>query len=135
MLGFICRIHLGIQYPRIRCYKGYDQHQLRMLHSLFPTLTILIFSCASELRAQHKGFITHVLEILLLNANIKYSFVPELLSQYKTSNTHVIEILLFNTKISSIMCLRLHAKHINNIYKTYAISLCPIYQTNHHVHV
>ena len=71
MIGCTCRIHLGIQWPRIRCSRAYAQHQLGMFQGLCPTLPILIFSCTSELHARHKCFITQVLERFSLNTNIK----------------------------------------------------------------
>ena len=104
MIGCNCRIHLGIQWPRIRCSIVDAQHQLGMLQGLCPTLPILIFSCASKLHAQNKGFIAHVLQCLSLNTNIKHSCVPEILAQHKTSHNHVLQRFLLNTKNQILMC-------------------------------
>ena len=82
MLGCTCTIHLGIQWPRIRCSKYYAQHQHGRLQGLWPTHPI-IFSCVSELLAQHKG---------------KYSCALEHLAQHKSSITQVLQIFLLNTK-------------------------------------
>ena len=127
MLGCVCRIHLGIQWPRIWCSRYYSQHQLGRLHGLFPTLPIFIFWCASELHAQHKCFITHVFQSFSLNTNI---------------NTHVLQSFSLNTKhqlpmcsrvswpiqnISSIMCFRVHIIICN--------WLTPNISNNHHTHV
>ena len=112
MLWCICRIHLVVRWPRIRCSRYYDKPGLGILQRLFPTLPIIIFSCSWELPTQHKCFITHLLQSLSLNKkikhmfsrasrstqNIKYVCAPEILIQYKTSNTHVLKILFLNRK-------------------------------------
>ena len=164
MLGCICRIHLGIQWLRIQCSGSYAQHQLGMLQKLCPIVPILIFSHASRLPTLEKGFITHVLLILLLSTNIKilmrpnpltqhklkithvlqslslnknieYSCVLELLIQQKTSNTNVPQILR-STQTSHQLCASGSMPITwNHIHKTYAIRLRPIYQTNHHSYV
>ena len=68
MLGCTCTIHLGIQWPKIRCSRACAQHKHGMLQSLCPTFPIL-FSCVPKLYAQHK---------------FKYSCAPEPLAQHKT---------------------------------------------------
>ena len=132
---------------KIRCSRSYAQHQLGMLQGLFPTLPILIFSCASELHAQQKPIITHVLQSS---------------HSTQTSNTHVLQMscsthscaseLALNINIKSLMCFSAHAQHkhlinyvlqgphptheiIYMLNKKYAFVLHPIYQTNHHPHV
>ena len=62
-------------------------------------------SCSIEPLSQHKHKNTHVLQSLLLNANIKYSCVPELIAQEKTSNTHVLQSFSLNTKHQILMYL------------------------------
>ena len=131
MLGCTCTIHLGIQWPRIRCSRSYAQHQHGRLRG--PTHPI-IFSCVPELLAQHKG---------------KYSCALELLTQHKSLITQVLQSSSFNTKhqslkfsraprstqnISSIMCFRVHTQH-KQAYISSIIGLRPIYKTNHHVHM
>ena len=137
MLGCTCTIHLGIQWPRIRCSRSYAQHQHGRLQGLCPTIPI-IFSCDLELHARHKG---------------KYSCAQEFLAQQKSSITHVLQSSSLNTNhkslvcskassstqnISSVMCFRVHAQHKQAyiyIYISSIIGLRPIYKTNHHVHM
>ena len=149
MLGCTCIIHLGIQWPRIRCSRDYAQHQHGRLHGLFPTLQI-IYSCVQELLAQHKG---------------KYSCAPKLPAQHKSSITKVLQSFPLNTNHQSLKCSRashstqninhssareLLAQHKTShkscasrstpntkkhIYISSIIFLCPIYKTNRHVHM
>ena len=95
MLGCTCTIHLGIQWPKIRCSRAYAQHQHGMLQSLCPTFPI-IFSCVLELYAQHK---------------CNYSCALEPLAQHKTSHRSCASGPMPNTNISLIMCFRVHSQH------------------------
>ena len=128
MLRCTCTIHLGIQWPRIRCFRAYAQHQHGRLQGLCPTLPNLIFSCvpellaqnkckysyAPELLAQDKSLIIQVLQSSLLNTNhqspmcsiaprstqiINHSCAPELLAQHKSSITQLLQSFLLNTKL------------------------------------
>ena len=142
-------VHIGIQWPRIRCSRSYAQHQHGRLEGLFPTHPI-IFSCVLELFTQHKG---------------KYSYAPNILTQHKSSITQVLQSSSLNTNHQSLKCSRAsHSTQIINHssvpkistqHKTYhqscasgstpntnknihissIIGLCPIYKTNHHVHM
>ena len=147
MLGCTCRIHLGIQWTQILCSKAYAQHQLGRFQALCPTLPI-IFSCASELPAQHKGLHNScVLEILSQHkktrmcsrasrsTQLKHSCAPELLAQHKHSNTHVLHRSLLNTIHLINYVLQGPRPTHKIIDKTYVTVLHPIYQTNHHVHM
>ena len=118
MLGCTCTIHLGIQWPRIRCSRAYAQHQHGRLQGLCLTLSI-IFSCVSEILSQHK---------------FKYSCAPEILSQHKTLITHVLQSYLLNTKHRINHVLQGPRPTKTSIY-IYIIGLRPIYKTNHHVHM
>ena len=119
MLGFTCRIHLGIQFPRILCSTAYAQHQHGRLQGLCPTLSI-IFSCVPKLLAQHK---------------YKYSCALELLPQHKILITHVLQSSSLNTKHLINHVLEGPLPTQTSIYISSIIGLHPIYQTNHHVHM
>ena len=120
MLGCTCRIHLGIQWPSILCSRSYAQHQHGRIQGLCPTLPNYVFmrsiascstkisqnSCAPELLAQHKTSI--------------YPCAPEILAQHKTSH-----------QACALGSIPTQA----DIYISYAIGLCPVYQTIHHVHM
>ena len=82
MLGCTCTIHLGIQWPKIRCSRAYVQHKHRRIQSLFPTFPI-IFSCVPELYVQHK---------------CNYSCAPEPLTQHKISHRSCALGSMPNTK-------------------------------------
>ena len=113
MLGCTCRIHLGIQWPRIRCSRAYDQHQHGRIHGLFPTLPTYLFIC-SRGSCSTKMSQNTCTPKLLAQYKYKYSCAPELLTQHKTPNTHVLQRFLLNTNISSIMCFRVHAQHVKS---------------------
>ena len=118
MLGCTCMIHLGIQWPKIRCSRTYAQHQHGMLQILCPTFPI-IFSCVPDIYAQHKR---------------KYSCVPEPLAQHKTSHRscdsgstpkHFINHVLQGP----------HPTQPTFKYISSIIGLRPIYKTNNHFHM
>ena len=99
MLGCTCRIHLGIQWPRIRCSRAYSQHQHGRLQGLWLTLPI-IFSCVPELHAQHKCFKTHVLKRFSFNTKHQFIHVLQssfLLTQHKTSHQSYASGSMSNT--------------------------------------
>ena len=85
MLGCTCTIHLGIQWPMIRCSKYYAQHQHGRLQGLCPTLPI-IFSCVLEFLTQHKCKYSCAPELLAEHKTAIYPCAPELLTQQKTSH-------------------------------------------------
>ena len=74
MLECTCTIHLGIQWPRIRCSRSYVQHQHGRLQGLCPTHPI-IFSCVPELLAQRKSSIIQVLQSSSLNIKHLINYV------------------------------------------------------------
>ena len=121
MLGCTCMIHLGIQWTRIWCFRAYSQHQHGRLQGLFPTLPI-IFSCVPELLAQQKG---------------KYLCDSELLAQHKSSMTHVLQRFPLNTKhlINHVIQGPRPTQTSIYIYIYHQWLLFPIYKTNHHVHM
>ena len=140
MLGCTCTIHLGIQWPRTNVPQLMLKSQLGNLQGLFPTLPI-IFSCASKLPSQCKGFHNScVLELLAQHnktlmcsrysrsTQIKHSCAPELLPQHKHSNTHVLQCSLFITKHLINHVLQGPRPTHKIIHKTYVTTLCPIYQ-------
>ena len=129
MLGCTCRIHLGIQWPRILCSRDYAQHQHEMIQGLYPILPIYVFmclrdscstkmsqnSCSPELLAQHK---------------YKYSCAPDLLSQHKSSVTHVPQRSFLNTNHQSLMYSRAPCStQINN--HSFALELPTHHKTSH----
>ena len=93
-------IHLGIQFPRIRCSTTYAQHQHGRLQGLCPTLPNYLFmcsiascstqmsldSCAPKLLAQHKYKYSFALELLAQKKTSIFPCSPELLTQHKTSH-------------------------------------------------
>ena len=120
MLGCTCTIHLGIQWPKIRCSRAYAQHQHGMLHSLCPTFPNYIFMCS-------KALCSTQMKMLMCSR-----------ASCSTQN------------ISSITCFRVHAQHkhfINHVlqgphptqniytYISSTIGLHPIYKTNHHFYM
>ena len=147
MIGCICRIHLVLQRPRIRCSRSYAQHQLVRIQGLCPTLPI-IFSCASELPTQNKGLHNSCVPNILAQHNktlmcsrsscstqLKHSCAPKLLAQHKHSNTHVLQNSSLNKKHIINHVLQGPCPTHKIIHKTYVTSLRLIYQTNHHVHM
>ena len=82
MLGCSGTIHLGIQWPSIRCSRAYAQHQHGRLQGLCTTHPI-IFSCVPELLAQHKGM---------------YSCAPDILAQHNSAITQVFHRSTLNTR-------------------------------------
>ena len=100
------------------------------------SLQIIDHSCAPEFLAQHKSSITHVLQSSSLNTNhqslmcyrapcstqiINHSCARELLAQHKTCHQSCASWSTPNTN--------------NHIHTSSIIGLCPIYKTNHHVHM
>ena len=102
MLGCTCTIHLGIQWPRIRCSRAYAQHQHGRLQGLCPTYPI-IFSCVPNILTQHKGKYSCVLELLAQHKG-KYSCAPEFLAQHKSSITQVLQSSSLNINHQSLKC-------------------------------
>ena len=149
MLGFSCRIHLGIQWLRIWCFKSYAQNQLGRLQDLCPTLPTLSFHVLQSFILNTKVFITSCVPELLIQHKYKHSCAPEVLAQHKykhscapkllTQQKHQIPICSRSPRstqnISSIMHFRAHAQNTKSYIKHIPFFLRPIYQTNHHVHV
>ena len=100
MLGCTCRIHLGIQWPRIQCSRAYAQHQHGRLQALCPTLPnyrlmcsrascstqMFQASCAPELLTQHKYKYSCDSDPFSQHKTSIYPCTPELLTQHKTSH-------------------------------------------------
>ena len=148
MLGCTCRLHLGIQWWRIRCSRYYAQHQLGRVQGLCPTLPVYIFmcfrascstqrfsySCVLEILAQHKH--KHSCSPKLLSQHkYKYSCPLDIISQHKTSINHVLQSSSLNTKHLINHVLQVPCPTHKIIHKTYVTILHPIYQTNHHAHM
>ena len=103
---------------------------------LMPNASKFIFSCSSELHDQNKCFHNSCFPELLAQHKYKHSCAPELLAQHKHQILMCSRSPLSTQNISSIVCFRVHAQHMKSyIYITYANGLCPIYQTNHYVHM
>ena len=83
----------------------------------------------------NKNVSTHVLQSFLLNTNYQSLMCLELLAQQESSITHVLQSFPLNTKhlINHVLQGPLLTHKI--IHKTYVTRLCPIYKTNHHVHM
>ena len=114
-------IHLGIQWPRIRCSKAYAQHQHGMLQSLCPIFPNYIFHVFQSFML-NTNVITHVLQSLLLNA--KHIIDHVLKSPHPTQTFHQ------PCALGSIP----NTKHIYT-YISSTIGFRPTYKTNHHVHM
>ena len=141
-------IHLGIQWPRIRCSRAYAQHQHEGFRAYAQHFQILSF---------------HVFHSFLLNTNVS-THVLQRSSLNTTLITQVLQSSLLNTKhyspmcsrdpcstqiITSIMCFKVHAQqktshqscasgstpNIRSIYISSTIGLHPVYKANHHVHM
>ena len=77
-------------------------------------------SCVPQLLSQHK---------------YKYSCPLDILAQHKHQIPMCSRAPRSTQNISSIMCFRAHAQNTKPYIKHMPFCLCPIYQTNHHVHV
>ena len=121
MLGCTCIIHLGIQCPKIRCFRAYALHQHGIIQSLCPTFPIM-FSCVPELYAQHK---------------CKYSCSPEPLTQHKSSHWSCASGSTPNTKHFINHVLQGPCPIQPTYIYIYIINnwLTPNIQNNHHVHM
>ena len=117
VLGCTRMIHLGIQWTRIRCSRAYAQHQHGRLRGLFPTLPNLIFSCVSELLAQHK---------------CKYSCASQILTQHKILITHVLRAPHSTQKINYPCALELLTQHKKS-HQSCASRSTP--NTNKHIYI
>ena len=82
MLGCTSMIHLGIQWPKIRCSRAYAQHNMECSRAYAQHFQI-IFSCVPDLYAQHI---------------CKYSCALKPLVQHKTSHRSCALGSIPNTK-------------------------------------
>ena len=113
---------------------------------IIPNTSNFIFSCSSELHAQHKCFHNSRVLDLLAQHKYKHSCAPELLTQYKHQVSMCSRAPCSTQNISSIMCFRVHAQHIKSFIKHMSLAyaqyikqiimfisigvLVPIYQLN-----